>query len=327
VTVLVTGAAGFIGSRVVAALAARGTTVRALVRSPAAVPAPDSAEGIEVVHGDLLRADLREALGGVDTVVHLAAKVLGSDEQRFAAAVTGTDRLLAAMARSSVRRLVLASTFAVYDWSRVHARLDERSPLVGPGLYERDGYTIAKAWQERIARRASAEEGFELTVLRPGFVWGRGGEWVPGSGQRVGPVAVVVAPRARLPLTYVENCADCFAVAAAHPAAAGRTFNVVDDGRVRSWRYMGEYLRGTGLGGVRVPVPYVAAHVCVRAAHVAVQRAAGGRARLPSVAVPCRFEARFKPVRHSGEELARVLGWRPPVPFEEALRRTYGERG
>jgi UDP-glucose 4-epimerase len=133
----------------------------------------------------------------------------------------------------------------------------------------------------------------------------------------------VIGPLARLPLTYVENCADCFAVAATHPAAAGRTFNVIDSDLPRAWRYAGEYLRRGGAGGFRVPVPYVVAMAGVRAVHATVQRAAGGRARLPGMTVPCRFEARFKPVRHSANDLERLLGWRPPVPFDEALRRTF----
>jgi UDP-glucose 4-epimerase len=149
---------------------------------------------------------------------------------------------------------------------------------------------------------------------------------VGGAGQRIGRAAVVVGPLARLPLTYVENCADCFALAAAHPAAAGRTINVVDGGGPRAWDYAGAYLRsGSGGGGFRVPVPYAVADAGVRLVHATMQRATGGRARLPSIAVPARFEARFKPLRHSAAELERVLGWRPPVPFDEALRRTFGD--
>jgi UDP-glucose 4-epimerase len=326
VTVVVTGAGGFIGRLVVASLVARGETVRALVRPGRTRPAAWSG-GVEVVERDLLRDDVADALEGVDAVVHLAAKVLGSDEGRFASAVVGTERLLDAMKRSPVRRLVLASSLAVYDWSCAGARLDERSPTIEEGLYDRDGYTVAKVWQERVVRRASAAQGFELTTLRPGFVWGPGGEWVPGSGQRIGPVYAVIAPAAHLPLTYVENCADCFALAATHPAAGGRSFNVVDDGSVTAWRYMGDYLRGAGGRGMRLPVPYPLAYALVQALNGAMQRLTRGRARLPSIAVPARFEARFKPLAHSAEEARRVLGWTPAVPVEEALRRTFGTAG
>ena len=65
------------------------------------------------------------------------------------------------MARSSCRRLVLASSFSVYDWSAIHGELDEQSPVeAGKDLYARDGYSIAKSWQERIVRRAAATHGW-----------------------------------------------------------------------------------------------------------------------------------------------------------------------
>jgi UDP-glucose 4-epimerase len=321
----VTGAAGFIGSHVVGALAARGLHVRALVRSrPERRPEPWPAD-VEVAQCDLLAAaDLSGPMEGVDCVVHLAARVLGSDEQRLAAAVVGTERLFDAAAAAGVGRVVLASSYAVYDWSHARGALDERTPMVADGLYGRDGYTVAKVWQERVARRAAADLGLELTVLRPGFVWGPGGGWVGGAGQPLGPVYAVVGPRARLPLTYVENCADCFAVAAIHQAAAGRTFNVVDGAGPTAWRYVGAYLDGSGRRGVRVPVPYALARAAVRAVHAAMQTATGGHARLPSIAVPSRFEARFKPLRHGADEVQRTLGWSPPVGMAEALRRTYG---
>ena len=63
--------------------------------------------------------------------------------------------------------------------------LDEESPLESD-LYRRDGYAIAKTWQERVVRRMSREQHWDLTVLRPGFIWGRDHEDFAGLGQKVG---------------------------------------------------------------------------------------------------------------------------------------------
>lgn len=308
-----TGAAGFLGRHVVAALRRRGHEVRALVR-----PGGEVEDGVEAFRADLrTHPELGAAFDGVDVLVHLAARVAGTDEERFQSTVVGTERLLAGMAGSGTPRVVLASSYAVYDWSRARGRvLDERSPLEDD-VYERDSYAVAKLWQERVVRRASEEQGFELTVLRPGFIWGPGAEWVDGIGQRVGSAAVVIGPLRPLPLTYVENCADLFAEAAQSPAAAGATLNAIDGDGVRSWRY------ARARGGTLVPVPYAAAYAAVRAIDAVARQAFGERRRLPSIFVPVRFEARFSPARHSSDA-ARVLGWRPPLPFEEALRRTYG---
>lgn len=317
--VLVTGATGFLGARVVDALGSRGHEVVALVRP--AGEAPAWGDRVQVSRADLREPGAAaEALRGVDAVVHLAAQVTGSDEARFAGTVVATETLLADMAAAGVRRLVLASSFSVYDWSRAGAEIDEQTPLEEePGLYERDGYAVAKLWQERVVRRAAEHDGLELTVLRPGFVWGPGKEFVDGAGPRVGGVQVVFGPAGRLPLTHVVNCADCFAAAVGSDAAVGATLNVVDGDAPRTWRYARD-VSGRA-DGVRVPVPYVLGFALVRLVHRVARALLGERLRLPSIFVPRRFEARFKPVRATGAEARRVLGWQPPLGYEEALNR------
>jgi UDP-glucose 4-epimerase len=313
----VTGASGFLGRRVVDALAARGHEVRALVR-----PATDVTPLGWPAAVDVRRADLREpgaadaALDGVGAVVHLAAQVTGSEESRFAGTVVATENLLASMREAGVSRMVLAGSFSVYDWSAPWR--DEATPLERePGIYERDGYAVAKWWQERVVRRAAERDGLALTVLRPGFVWGPGSELVDGVGQRLGGARLVFGPAGRLPLTHVENCADCFAAALESDAAVGAALNVVDGDAPRTWRYA----RDAGDGAARVPVPYALAFALVRLVHGAARAVLGPRLRVPSIFVPRRFEARFKPLRASGAQARRVLGWTPPVPYEEALRR------
>jgi hypothetical protein len=99
----------------------------------------------------------------------------------------------------------------------------------------------------------------------------------------------------------------------------GETLNVVDGHDVRTWRYAGDALEGTGV--VRVPVPYGLAVGLVRAVHRVARVLLGPRLRLPSIFVPRRFEARFKPVRTRRARLEQVLGWRPPLSYDEARRR------
>jgi len=121
--VLVTGAAGFIGSHVLEALAADGHEVRGLDSlSPAVhngVPAYIPA-GTDLRVGDVRDPDAMDAaLDGVDAVCHLAAMVgLGvsvADLPLYSDVnVTGTAVLLASMARKDVSRLVLSSSMVVY---------------------------------------------------------------------------------------------------------------------------------------------------------------------------------------------------------------------
>lgn len=319
--VLITGANGFLGRALVTAFLARGHQVRALVR-----PATDAGglwgNDVEIVRADLRSPPpLKSAFEGVDALVHLAADITGSDEDQFEATVVGTERLLAAMADSETSRLVLASSFTVYDWATARDRLDENTPIAS-NLDERGRYTVAKVWQERVARQASEEHGFELTVLRPGFIWGHGNESLAGMGQSVGRLHFVVAGT-RLPLTYVENCADCFVTATENPAAIGQTFNVVDDENISAWKYMGAYLHHTSHSGVRVPVPYWLGLSLAQLIQWTAKLLLGPTPKLPSIAMPARFIARFTPLRFPNDRLRHRLGWHSLYSFEAGLSRTY----
>jgi UDP-glucose 4-epimerase len=320
---LVTGAGGFLGRHVVAALLARGHEVRAMVRPAARLEDLGWPAAVEVFRADLRSTpDLERAFEGVDVLVHLAAAHGGGEDLQFAAGVAGTERLLDAMARAACRRLVLASSFSVYDFGATRGTLDEDAPLHRPPeLYGRDGYTIAKWWQERVTRRAAEKHGWDLTVLRPGFIWGRDHAYLAALGQRVGRLHIVIGPLTRMPLTHVENCADLFAIAASDPRARGQTFNVVDGPGERIWSYFTDYLRGTGERGWRIPIPYVLALFVVRLAYVTVFRSA---TKVPSILVPNRFESRLKPLRFTCRRVQEQLGWRPPLDYRECLKRTYG---
>ena len=148
---------------------------------------------------------------------------------------------------------------------------------------------------------------------------------ISAAGVSLGPLQLVVAPRAPLPLTYVDNCADCVAAAVDEPAAAGGTFNVVDGEHVVAWSYAREWLRHERPGVRLVPVPYLAGLAIARMARSVAERLFRHGGRLPSVLMPRRYEARFRPLRHSAEAARRTLGWTPRVSFEEGLRRSLGE--
>lgn len=322
--VLVTGAAGFLGRAVVGSLLDKGHDVRAVLRPSSRAEDLAWHDRVEVFRADLRsHPDLDTAFDGVDALVHLAAAMSGGEVAMFSGTVTATERLLDAMARTPTRRLVLASSFSVYDWSRIHGALDEDSP-VEQNLYARDGYAVSKVWQERVSRRMSEEHGWDLTVLRPGYVWGGGGEWVYGLGIRAGPALAVVAPRARLPLTHVKNCADCFAAVVDDDRSFGDTYNVVDGYPLTTWRYAERYLAWKGGSSLRIPVPFHAGLGAAQAVSAVVGAIARRPTRLPSLFVPSGFEARFKPLRHSNAKLARELGWYPPHGMAACLADTFG---
>jgi nucleoside-diphosphate-sugar epimerase len=323
--VLVTGAGGFLGQRLVAALLRGGHSVRALVRHHSPFDSMAGSAAVETCRADLTTTeDLSPAFDGVDVLVHLAAAVTGDEGCMFAATVQGTERLLAAMARSGCRRIVLASTFAVYDWYGIKSVLDEDSPLETDSRLDlRGAYPKTKSHQERLTRRVAAEFGWDLTVLRPGFIWGRGRSDIEACSVAIGRLHLIIGPATRLPLTYVENCADLFAKAVADPRAIGKTFNVVDGPGEKIWTYVGDHLRLSGEGGVRVPVSYT-----LTSAAIKVLYAAGLKRResLPNLLIPRRFEARLKPLLYSNRRVHEQLGWHPPLGYADCMRLTYSKK-
>lgn len=321
--VLVTGANGFLGRHVVGALLTRGIEVRAMVRPASDLEVLGWQPSVEVFRADLRSSrDLAHAFEGIDVLIHLAAVISGAEDTQFAGTVVTTERLLEAMAHSACRRLVLCSSFSVYDFSSVDRTLDEGSALHrAPDIYSRDGYTIAKWWQERVTRRFAETQGWDLTVLRPGFIWGRDHGELAALGPQFGRHYLVIGPLTCLPLTHVENCADVFALAATDPRARGQTLNVVDGPGERIWSYLSDYMRGTGQSGWRLPVPYWLAIGAVRLAFATIFRRA---TKVPTIFIPRRFESRLKPLHFENRKLRETLGWVPPLDHERCLAHTYG---
>ena len=322
--VLVTGAAGFLGRNVVDALLRRGHSVRAIVRPASEDFLPS--ENLEIFAADLrVHDNLISALTDINTVLHLAAATSGNEDLQFASTVMGTERFLEAMARSPVRRLIHVSSLVVYDWARVNGTMDENSPTL-KDPYSMGGYAIAKVWQERLVRRFANINSWELTVIRPGFIWGRDHAKIAGMGRQFGRAYVMFGPFTHLPLCHVVNCADCLVATVEKPEAIGQTFNLIDNGEIRVWRYMREYARGTGKQGLMVPVPYYLAYAVAVVASLTNRTLFGNKGRLPSLLTPWQFASQFKPIRFSNRKLKEILGWQPIITFDQSLRLTYVKR-
>jgi nucleoside-diphosphate-sugar epimerase len=317
---LVTGAGGFLGRYVVDELIRRGHTVRALIR-------PNSAHrwscAVETFCANLQsHGDLKSAFNEIDAVVHLAVATTGDKGTKIDASQIATERFLEAMVKTEVGRLLHVSSLVVYDWTNAKAVLNEDTPL-RCDVSEMDTYTVAKVSQERTVARFANDYLINLTIARPGFVWGPQRTEIAGMGRHWPPFYVMFGPFGRLPLTHVANCASCLVTMLESPAAVGQVFNIVDGDNIRVWRYVWEYARRNGGPGVPIPIPYRLGLGAAQLARMINQKLFRTKGKLPSLLNPDRFESQFKPLLFSNQKLQDVLNWRAPLSFEECLAQTY----
>ena len=327
--VLVTGAGGFIGTRVVHMLLEHGCRrIRCFVRPSSdvgrlrkAVSVHENAAGVEVYEGNLLsKEDCANAAAESAVIFHLAA---GNDKSYagcFMNSVLTTRNLLdAAVSEGALRRFVNVSSFAVYSNShqRRRALLDENSPLeVEPALRD-DPYGYGKLKQEQLVERYHQESGVPYVTVRPGAVYGPGRHKLSG---RIGidtfGVFLHMGGSNRLPLTYVDNCAEAIVLAGLVEGVDGHVFNVVDDDLPTSRRFLRLYKRQVG-GFLSLPIPYPVAYLLSAAWE---DYSAWSDGQLPPRFNRRRCAAEWKGNRFSNEKLKDMLGWRPRVPFDQGAR-------
>lgn len=216
-TILVTGATGKVGSRLVKRLARRGHHLRALVRD-AARAVDLLGDHVELVEGDLLdAASLDAAVRGVDAIVHCAAFFRGATpEQAHAVNELGTRQLADAARAASVGRFVFISTGLVYGpTGGEQAREDDACAPV-------DAYPLSKLAAERMLL---AIEGFDVRVLRLPFVYGDGD---PHIAEAV-PLMRGFPPGQRMSIVHHVDVAQAVACVLDAPTPAYRVYNVAAD--------------------------------------------------------------------------------------------------
>ncbi len=304
-TVLVTGASGFLGRHVVAALSAAGHHVRAMVRFPGLVEERDEVEEVTASLGD--DAGMAAALAGVQAVVHCAARVAraGGRADFFRDNVTGTTHLMDAARAAGVERFIHVSSIAVYG---VHAgdQPVHEDDDYDPHPDRRGAYTWSKLEADRAVQESGRRGGLRTIVLRPGILIGADGPRFTARlclGRVRGRVIVVGRPGARLPLCHVDDAARAAASAVTAPEASG-AYNLVDEALTQDeWLRQlagGRPARATYVPPMLAAVPAFGLEVVARLA----------RRSSPSLS---RYKIRraTESLRYDTERACRDLGWRP----------------
>jgi nucleoside-diphosphate-sugar epimerase len=331
-SILITGAAGFIGSRVVENLLQRGfRNLRCFVRPSSnlsrldAIIKTSATARIDVIEGNLLsRQDCETASRGVALIYHLAA---GTGEKSFPEAfrnsVVATRNLLdASLQYGRLRRFVLVSSLAVYT-NRRKSRwrpLDESCSIEQSSDGRGEAYVFAKVKQEQLLADYHQSFGVPHVVVRPGNVYGAGRNEIVG---RVGlgsfGIFLHLGGSNPVPFTHVDNCAEAIALAGLVPGVEGEVFNIVDDDLPSSRRFLRMYKKNVR-SFRSLFVPHAVSHgLC----YLWEKYSQWSQGQLPPAFNRRRWHAYWKGTRYSNDKIKSKLGWKPKVPMGEGLRRYF----
>ena len=227
--IVVTGATGFIGSRLCELLALQyQLPYRACVRNyfrAFRIARLDP----EMVTVDLLSPDsMDQAVAGCDTVIHLAH----ADDDRLGPAVTAN--VVRAAVQHKVRRFIHISSYAVHGLSPKPDCVTEDGPLV---RRSGDTYCDSKAAEERIVWRAIHKNGLPAVILRPGIVYGPYSPFVLQviNSARRGVISLIDDGRGTCNAVFVDDVCGAIHAAIFNDHALGQAF-FVNASHAVTWR-------------------------------------------------------------------------------------------
>lgn len=307
--ILVTGATGFVGGALVQRLAGEGRPVRAAVRREKVnLPA-----GVEFVRVGALAAetDWREAVAGVDVVVHSAARVHVMAEtaddpllEFRRTNVDGTLSLARQAVEAGVRRFVFVSSIKVNGEDSVPGQPFAADDLPAP----LDPYGVSKMEAEQGLRQIGVQSGMEVVIIRPPLVYGPGVKanfasmmrWL----SRGVPLPLGAIHNNARSLVALDNLVDLLVTCLTHPAAAGQVFLVSDGEDVSTTELLRRTARSMGKSAHLLPIPssWLEFGASLLGKKAMAQRLCGS-------------------LQVDIEKTRQILDWRPPLTLDQGLRK------
>jgi len=331
--ILVTGATGFIGPRLVNTLIEQGyRNLRCLVRRSSEEAQLTALSGLvrkgvrfEIFTGNLLsQEDCSAAAKDAAVIFHLATSRDGkSYPEAFRNSVVTTRNLLEGTRRhDSLRRFVNVSSLVVYSntgkprWRR----LDETCPLERHPELRGDAYCFSKVKQEEIVAEYGARFAIPYVTLRLGYVFGPGKVSIPSRvGLDAPGVFLHLGGSNPIPLTYVDNCAEAIALAGVQPAKNGEVLNVVDDDLPSSR----QFLRLYKVNMKPFKSLYLPHSLSYALCYIWERYSAWSEGQLLPAFNRRRWHVYWKKTRYSNDKLKAQVGWTPRVSMAEGFRRYF----
>jgi nucleoside-diphosphate-sugar epimerase len=228
-TIVVTGATGFLGSALVTELIRQKQPLRILARDKQKAHA-QFGDAVTVIAGDINDEEqVRRAVDGATIIYHLVGRLYHPStppELYYRTHVEGTRILLnACKGQSQLQRIVHCSTTGVHgETGRTPAAED--APFAPTNPYE-----VTKLEAELLVLRACQEQGLPVSVARPGLVYGPGDLHLLGffSSIKKGLFRVIDGGKALLHPIYIDDMTAAFLLCAERPQAIGHSYNLAGD--------------------------------------------------------------------------------------------------
>lgn len=307
---MITGVTGFIGHAVLSACSQAGLNIRAAVRCVGDCSLPIGIDTVEVpdIGPD---TDWRDALEGVDIVLHLAGRAhhvsRAHDRDSLAAFrrvnTAGTMCLAKAAATAGVYRFIFISSIGVNGNETVAKAFSETDPPT-----PQEDYAVSKREAEEGLKALAAETGMQVVIIRPPLVYGPN---APGNFGRLcrlvqrGLPLPLGAIHNRRSLVALDNLVDFIITCIEHPAAANQIFLVSDGEDLSTTDLIGRLARTMGRPAWLIPVPVKMLEI--------------GAALLGKRAVVQRL---CDSLQVDITKARTLLDWTPPVSVDESLGKT-----
>jgi nucleoside-diphosphate-sugar epimerase/predicted dehydrogenase len=317
--ILVTGATGFLGSRLIEVLSERGYQVRALARKLSDI-AKLKGLNVEIFFGDVANMDsLKPVFEGVDMVVHAAADTSGREDESELSTIQGTKNVVDLCRHSKVKKLIYISSCSVYgvaDYKKGQIVTEESALERFPE--KRGYYSDAKLKAEEIITSAMAEGDLPIACLRPGTIFGPGGEiFTPMMGFALGSrlFGIIGNGKFVLPLVYIDNLVDAIIATVEKQESTGKKFNVVDSDNMTKKMYVEVLLKKIYSKSRYIYVPFWLLYLTVFAQEIALKMLK----RKPFL-TRYRLISSQRNILYDSSKIKNELNWKPPYTMRDAVK-------
>ncbi|MDD3220925.1 MAG: NAD(P)-dependent oxidoreductase [Lachnospiraceae bacterium] len=315
--ILITGATGFIGRRLVEILSETSHQIICLLRLQSDASCFENYLNIQIIRSDFKDMEkMKDIFHHIDVVIHLAGQMGGPGvtyEQFYEVNCNLTVKLLDASAEAGVKHFIYCSTPGVLGFGK---RLAKETDSYAP----RNGYEKTKVIAEKKVRRICREAKMPYTIIRPDFVYG------PGDTRRVRMYRLIrkrkfiltTSGKSFLHPTYIDDVVHGFLCCIENENAHNQTFNIAAETDVTSGEYLKTIAKHTGVKLIHINIGIVLSRLFAGIVD------ALSKILLHKEGFVSRNKIDFLAMDHSSdiEKAQKYLGYRPQYDCDKGLEIT-----